>query len=209
MSWSCSAGESFARRSRKRKISATAGRNSEVDSMWRAATPTVVVSMMIAVRWGECPRVGQNVSGIGLHSRKHRVFVLNPCELEARARLSPKWGVPSPCCCAVWGVQNIFVCNPERWNKAFASNHRLQPLNEPKQSNSTRSEMKKFHTFCPEFFSRKNKISQIDWPSRRFRASFTLFALFYTFCSALYTFCSGSHVWLDPLFDLFSIASMV
>ena len=126
--------------------------------MWRAATPTVVVSMMIAVRWGECPRVGQNVSEIGLHSRKHRVFVLNPCELEARARLSPKWGVPSPCCCAVWGVQNIFVCNPERWNKAFASNHRLQPLNEPKQqSNSTRSEMKKFHTLCPEFFPEKTR----------------------------------------------------
>ena len=59
--------------------------------MWRAATPTVVVSMMIAVRWGECPRVGQNVSEMGLHSRKHRVFVLNQCELEARARLSPKW----------------------------------------------------------------------------------------------------------------------
>ena len=126
--------------------------------MWRALTTTDTASRKSAVRWGECPRVGQNVSGIGLHSRKHRVFVLNLCELEVRARLSPKWGVPSPRCCAEWGDQIVFVCNPERWNKAFATNHRLQPLNEPKQqSNSTRSEMKKFHTFCPEFFPEKTR----------------------------------------------------
>ena len=91
VSWSFSASESLARRSRKRTISATAGMNSEVDSMWRAGTTTDTASRKSAVPWGEHPRVGQNVSGIGLHSRKHRVFVLNQCEQEARARLSPKW----------------------------------------------------------------------------------------------------------------------